>query len=120
MVRWKNFKLPDDIVPMTFQKLDGKVDDKVVTYQHPRGELEQHYSHGKIVSVDSQTSLVYHTCATENGSSGSPILRNGRVYAVHRAFNTLRKCGEGILLSAIIDDVSINSINLLYYFLVSF
>ena len=119
MVSWKNLQLPESIVPLKFVDRTGKVNDRVSIFHHPKAGPKQ-YSCGKIVEFHDHKPLVYYTGDTYPGSSGSPVLINGKLYALHRGLEPSGKYGEGIRFSAILSKVSIASIIVLYYSVVSF
>lgn len=78
-----------------------KPDDQVMIIQHPEGGKKK-FSYGKILKVDGP--FVYYEVNTEFGSSGSPVLRNLEVIAIHRSGKITHNCGT--LCSAVIKDLN--------------
>ena len=74
-------KLGLDLVPIDFvEEPDVEKGDEIFIFQHPRGRPKE-FSHEQIMVVERP--FVYYKADTDTGSSGSPVLRNLKLLAVH-------------------------------------
>ncbi|XP_057299847.1 uncharacterized protein LOC130630383 isoform X2 [Hydractinia symbiolongicarpus] len=70
------------IIPIPFEKVDEpNIGDVVTIFQHPKGKPKKGSSQ-KVVEISS-TNICYHA-DTDKGSSGSPVLRDYKLIAIHK------------------------------------
>lgn len=93
-------------LPLKFDEIDPRVEEKVAIIQHPGGTPKKVAFHTVVKVGDG---LVHYLADTEPGSSGSPVLgRNGRVVALHHASQEVKlgtnptQVNEGIAASRVI------------------
>lgn len=86
--------------------------DVVFIFQHPGGKGKQ-FSNDKIIRVN--TPYVYYEANTDGGSSGSPVLRNFKVVAIHHTGNIVQGYNYGTLCSAIIEHLNTGKCKLILF-----
>jgi V8-like Glu-specific endopeptidase len=99
-------KIEPRIFPIEYsEQPQAKFGDRICIIQHASGRRKQ-FSNNSIVDV--QYPFVHYDVDTEDGSSGSPVLRNVwklQLIAIHSSGNETELVNKGILFSAIIDDL---------------
>ena len=101
------------VVPMDFkEETEVEKDDKVMIFQHPRGKPAQ-FSNEAISDVIRP--FVRYKANTDHGSSGSPVLRNLDVIAIHHGGNEEELFNEGTLCSAIIQHLNTGKCKLMLF-----
>ena len=86
-----------------FKQIYENCDVFMIHYE--KGEVVKH-SLGEIKYINDDNYTINHTCNTETGSSGGPIIHlfNFNVMGVHKGFNKTFKLGIGTLLKIPIED----------------
>jgi hypothetical protein len=90
----------DNIQVNSFLDIDDEIDhddphkidnNKSIYITHYEKGNEAKYSLGKILYIDEDQNTIKHSCSTQTGSSGSPIinLNNFKVVGVHKGFDKL-------------------------------
>ena len=101
-----------EVVPMDFkEETELEKDDKVMIFQHPHGKPTQ-FSNGAIIDVIRP--FVRYKANTDPGSSGSPVLRNLDVIAIHHS-RVEKGFKQGTLCSAIIQDLNTGKCKLILF-----
>lgn len=77
----------------------GYKGEAVYIIQYPNGELS--FSNGFIGDISRGKKYFSHSCSTEKGASGSPILKlsNNKIIGIHRAGNIENNRNAGIFLN---------------------
>jgi len=92
------------INPIKFEyEKDLIVGDNVLIFQHPRGETKQ-FSYKAITAIECP--FVYYNADTDDGSSGSCVLRNLKLIALHSKGIDALKCNKGVLCSEILNHLN--------------
>ena len=102
-----------DVVPMDF-KPEPKIKkgEDVFIFQHPRGGPKQ-FSNEVIIAV--KKPFVYYKADTDEGSSGSPVLRNLEVIALHHKGSKKGGYNKGTLCSEIIKHLNTGECKLILF-----
>ena len=103
------------VVPMDVKHLDAEIKkgvDHISIFQHPRGESKQFSSE---VIIDVIKPFVYYKASTDHGSSGSPVLRNLEVIALHHTGDGQHGFNYGTLCSEIIDHLNTGKCKLILF-----
>lgn len=79
------------------------IGDNIVIFQHPKGRPKE-FSHEKVTKIDKP--FVYYKADTDTGSSGSPVLKNLEVIAVHHKGNEEELYNKGTLCSEILSHLN--------------
>lgn len=117
------FEKPYDITLIEIKKDDGldislflEVDERIndnnsfkkdiYLLQYPLGD-RVNYSQGLIKKININNYNISHSCISEKGSSGGPIinLNNHKVIAIHKGENKNRITNEGTLISFLIKNL---------------
>ena len=91
------------IVPLEFMDVIGEVNDDIFIFQHPKGESKK-VSYDKISDI--QPPFLYYTADTDLGSSGSPVLRQFKLFAIHSGGSECCQHNKGTLCTAILRDLN--------------
>lgn len=92
------------INPIKFEsEQDLKVGDNVFIFQHPRGETKK-FSYEAISRIE--LPFVYYNADTDVGSSGSCVLRNLKLVALHSKGSDVLKFNKGVLCSEILNHLN--------------
>ncbi|MEA5468289.1 trypsin-like peptidase domain-containing protein [Spirulina sp. 06S082] len=99
--QWRFLTLSED-EPVTIQT-------KLLVIQHPKGQLKQR-SEGYFIKLGSDSNRILHNASTEQGTSGSPVLKvsNWQVVALHNGENDSEHLREATLICAILSDLKQN------------
>ena len=91
------------IVPLEFMDAIGEVNDDIFIFQHPKGESKK-VSYHKISDI--QPPFLYYKADTDVGSSGSPVLRQFKLIAVHSKGSEHLRYNKGILCTVILQHLN--------------
>ena len=91
------------IFPLEFVDARGRVTDDIFIFQHPKGESKM-VSYHKISDI--QPPFLFYKADTDVGSSGSPVLRQFKLIAIHSKGNEPLRYNKGILCTAILQDLN--------------
>ena len=91
------------IVPLEFMDVIGEVNDDVFIYQHARGGTKM-FSYHKISRIEPP--FLFYTADTDVGSSGSPVLRQCKLIAIHSEGSEYFQHNKGTLCTAILQDLN--------------
>lgn len=91
------------VVPLDYtEQPEASPGDDIFIFQHPKGSPKQ-FSYEKIIRIEAP--FVYYHADTEEGSSGSPVLRKLHLMAVHHKGSKENSYNKGTLFSEIIRDL---------------
>ena len=94
---------PNRVFPLDYvEQPEASIGDDIFIFQHPKGSAKQ-FSYEKIIAIEPP--FVYYNADTDEGSSGSPVLRKLRLMAVHHKGSTEKSYNKGTLFSEIIQDL---------------
>ena len=82
--------------------------DKQIYIIHYSKGKEVNYSVDKIINIENNHQIEYY-CATDNGSSGAPILNldNNQVIGIHKGYDKIKNCNVGEIIKLGIDNFNI-------------
>lgn len=91
------------ITPLKFGNSTGNVGDDIFIFQHPKGESKK-VSYQKISNIIPP--YLFYKADTDIGSSGSPVLRQFQLLAIHSKGSDQLKYNKGTLCSEIIQHLT--------------
>eukprot|EP00112_Aurelia_sp_Birch-Aquarium-sp1_P018624 Seg4461.4 transcript_id=Seg4461.4/GoldUCD/mRNA.D3Y31 product="putative protein y4fB" protein_id=Seg4461.4/GoldUCD/D3Y31 len=91
------------ITPLKFGNSTGNVGDDIFIFQHPKGESKK-VSYQKISNIIPP--YLFYKADTDIGSSGSPVLRQFQLLAIHSKGSDELKYNKGTLCSEIIQHLT--------------
>lgn len=79
--------------------------ESVYILHYPHGNISE-YSSGKIIAIREDNYNIYHTCQSQSGSSGSPIIKltNHKVLGVHKGAQDNKNYNLGTFIKDPIND----------------
>ena len=93
------------IEPVTLADASLQTDDYIYIVQYPRGG-ERKDSHASVCDFSDGQRYVYYKADTDYGSSGSPVFKGCRVFALHHQRDPERKANRGVAMRFVLEHVS--------------
>ena len=85
---------------------DDYIGNSIYLLHYPKGE-KAYYSPGTIKGITEDTNEIFHSCSSESGSSGGPLINqiNFKLVGIHKGYKNGKILNSGCFIKPIIEDI---------------
>ena len=95
-----------DVEALKDKKKDDYKGNSIYLLHYPKGE-RANYSPGTINSITEDTNEIFHSCSSESGSSGGPLINqiNFKLIGIHKGYKNGKNFNSGFFIKPIVEDI---------------